>query len=153
LSPVRPATASWRRSGRARRSRQDRKVRSRRALQCGGSEVRIIPAAGPRCGLLDQSHTRFISCRCPFDSEVASECAARFCELRKPDTGTCTDKFRAVGGRSALVRTPDSSLPSREVRTGPVSQVATTFELSNPDEVLVRQWSAGKLCELAAYCE
>jgi hypothetical protein len=26
--------------------------------QCGGSEVRIILAASPRCGLLNQSHTR-----------------------------------------------------------------------------------------------
>src|SRR5262249_19469 len=30
--------------------------------RCGGSEVRIILAASPRCGLLNQSHTRSISC-------------------------------------------------------------------------------------------
>src|SRR5215468_7283136 len=29
---------------------------------CGGSEVRIIPAASSQCGLLNQSHTRLISC-------------------------------------------------------------------------------------------
>ena len=29
---------------------------------CGGSEVRIIFAASPKCGLLNQSHTRSISC-------------------------------------------------------------------------------------------
>jgi drug/metabolite transporter (DMT)-like permease len=30
--------------------------------QCGGSEVRIILAASPKCGLLNQSHTRSVSC-------------------------------------------------------------------------------------------
>src|SRR5262249_44025831 len=38
--------------------------------QCGGSEVRIILAASPRCGLLNQSHTRFNELLVPFDSEV-----------------------------------------------------------------------------------
>src|SRR5438046_7878594 len=30
--------------------------------QCGGSEVRIVFAATPKCGLLNQSHTGSISC-------------------------------------------------------------------------------------------
>src|SRR5262249_1023430 len=33
-------------------------------------EVRIILAASPRCGLLNQSHTRFNELLVPFDSEV-----------------------------------------------------------------------------------
>ena len=32
------------------------------AASSGGSEVRIISAASPKCGLLNQSHTRSISC-------------------------------------------------------------------------------------------
>jgi hypothetical protein len=38
--------------------------------QCGGSEVRIIFATSPSFGLLNQSHTETISCRCSFESEV-----------------------------------------------------------------------------------
>jgi hypothetical protein len=34
-----------------------------------------------------------------------------------------------------------------------VERTHLASELSDPDEVLVRQWSAGKLCELAADCE
>src|SRR5215471_12207226 len=34
--------------------------------KCGGSEVRIILAASPRCGLLNQSHTRFNKLLVPF---------------------------------------------------------------------------------------
>jgi hypothetical protein len=33
-----------------------------RVLGGSGSEVRIIFAASPKCGLLNQSHTRSISC-------------------------------------------------------------------------------------------
>jgi hypothetical protein len=43
---------------------------SRPRRQCGGSEVRIILAATPRCGLLNQSHTGSIKLLVPFDSEV-----------------------------------------------------------------------------------
>jgi hypothetical protein len=39
-------------------------------LQCGGSEVCIIVAANPKCGLLNQSHTRFNKWLVSFDSEV-----------------------------------------------------------------------------------
>ena len=35
---------------------------ARRKLGGSGSEVRIISAASPKCGLLGQSHTRSISC-------------------------------------------------------------------------------------------
>src|SRR5262249_4758281 len=34
----------------------------RKVSKCGGSEVRIFLTASPKCGLLNQSHTRSISC-------------------------------------------------------------------------------------------
>jgi hypothetical protein len=37
-------------------------ARIERAAWCGGSEVRIILPASPKCGLLNQSHTRSTSC-------------------------------------------------------------------------------------------
>ena len=33
---------------------------SHELTQCGGSEVRIILAASPKCGLLNQSHTESV---------------------------------------------------------------------------------------------
>src|SRR6516164_6892072 len=36
-------------------------------------EVRIIFAASPKCGLLNQSHTRSISCECPSIPKFANE--------------------------------------------------------------------------------
>src|SRR5690349_4042076 len=59
---------------------------------CGGSEVRIILAASPRCGLLNQSHTRFNKLPVPFDSEVRIGRAARLGELQNRDTRPCTHK-------------------------------------------------------------
>jgi len=54
--------------------------------QCGGSEVRVILAADPRCGLLHQGHTGSISCQCPSISKFANERVAKWCELRNRDT-------------------------------------------------------------------
>src|SRR3954447_26260974 len=68
------------------------------ALWCGGSEVRIISAASPKCGLLNQSHTRSISCWCPSIPKFANGCAAQRCELRNRDTGgTLTLAGKALG--------------------------------------------------------
>jgi hypothetical protein len=39
---------------------------------CGGSEVRIISAASPKCGLLNQSYTRSINFS--FDSDTGEPC-------------------------------------------------------------------------------
>src|SRR3954469_17715467 len=58
----------------------DKLTRHRRppsASQRGGSEVRIIFAASPKCGILKPSHTRSISCECPSIPKFASERAAR----------------------------------------------------------------------------
>src|SRR5262249_42230608 len=55
------------------------------ASQCGGSEVRIILAASPRCGLLNQSHTRFNKLLVPFDSEVRKRACRKM--MRTSESG------------------------------------------------------------------
>ena len=67
---------------------QDVRIRAVVAPECGGSEVRIILAASPRCGLLNQSHTRSLSCQCPSIPKFANESAAEWCELRNRDTSS-----------------------------------------------------------------
>src|SRR6516165_12207073 len=67
------------RHGRARlgggQAMTERGEKSRASLagtqnSCGGSEVRIIPSASARCGLLNQSHTRIKGLVVSFDSEI-----------------------------------------------------------------------------------
>ena len=45
--------------------------------ECGGSEVRAILAASSKCGLLNRSHTRSMSCWCPSIPKFANESAAQ----------------------------------------------------------------------------
>ena len=54
---------------------------------CGGSEVRTPVATSTSCGLLNQSHTRSMSCQCPSIPKFANEDAAQSGELRNRDTG------------------------------------------------------------------
>src|ERR1035437_6227217 len=52
----------------------------------GGSEVLFPVAASPSRELLNPTHTEIISFQCPFESEVRSEPAATWGELRIRDT-------------------------------------------------------------------
>src|ERR1035437_4257719 len=54
--------------------------------QCGGSEVLFPAAANPPSELLNPTHTEIISFQCPFESELRSEPAATWGELRIRDT-------------------------------------------------------------------
>ena len=67
------------------RTRPQASSRAAISRQCGGSEVRIILAASPRCGLLNQSHTRFNKLLVPFDSEVRKRACRR--TMRTSESG------------------------------------------------------------------
>src|SRR6516162_10172480 len=54
--------------------------------QRGGSEVRIAPSASPRCGLLNQSHTRIKGLLVSFDSSRSEEHTS---ELQSPCNLVC----------------------------------------------------------------
>src|SRR5262245_57057864 len=82
---------------------------------CGGSEVRIIPAASSQRGLLYQRHTRSISCSCPSIPRFANEDAAKCCELRNRDTSVDQDHDQLI--RLAPIRLVDLRLQHRKRRS------------------------------------
>src|SRR5262245_58393402 len=103
---------------------------------CGGSEVRITLAASPKCGLLNQSHTRSISCECPYDSEARKRACrtmvrtsesghSRKCAIWRTCRATiaflCSRVFRSE--HSAW----PSSSPSKAVRPAPSTVCSSSW--------------------------
>ena len=67
------------------------------APQCGASEVCIIPAASPRCRLLNQSHTGFNQLSVSFDAEARSTACRKVC--RPSESGRqISAEYRAFRG-------------------------------------------------------